>query len=426
MAKRDPIRALLEQVQGLKTGLYQKDFLLTWAQSLDELRAVLLIAEALEAMWAANISARVFDGGLAVSNFRDKSTRTRFSFASAASLLGLTPTDLDEGKSQIAHGETVRETANMISFLTEVIGIRDDMFLGAGHEYMVEVSDAVEQGYRAGVLPQRPGVINLQCDRDHPTQAMADLLHLQKTFGSLEALRGKRIAMTWAYSPSYGKPLSVPQGIIGLMTRFGMDVVLAHPEGYDLIPETIEIARRHAAESGGKFSQVTSLDDAFRNADIVYPKSWAPFQVMQERTTLLRGGQAHALDELEKRCLANNAKHRDWECTEKLMALTRGGKALYMHCLPADITDVSCKEGEVAASVFDRYRDATYNEASHKPFVIAAMMLLTRFADPAGALRGLVSAARPRRLVGNAKKRAKATPSQVRTPATSRATRRGK
>ncbi len=119
-------------------------------------------------MYRANISTRVFQGGLAVSNFRDKSTRTRFSFASAASLLGLTAQDFDESKSQIAHGETVRETANMISFLTEVIGIRDDLFVGYGHEYMKEVADSVETGFRDGVLPQRPAVINLQCDRDHP------------------------------------------------------------------------------------------------------------------------------------------------------------------------------------------------------------------------------------------------------------------
>ncbi len=394
---RDRAQALLEQLDTCKAALYQKDFLLTWLQSLHDLRAVLVIAEVLEEMWDANLSARVFDGGLAVSNFRDKSTRTRFSFASAASMLGLTPADLDEGKSQIAHGETVRETANMISFLTEVIGIRDDLFLGEGHEYMVQVAEAVEQGYRAGVLPQRPAVINLQCDRDHPTQTLADLLHLQKTFGALEALRGKKLAMSWAYSPSYGKPLSVPQGIIALMTRFGMDVVLAHPEGYDLIPETLTIAKRHAAESGGSFTHVHSMADAFHDADVVYPKSWAPYQVMEERTRLLRGGQGGKLDELEKGCLAANAEHRDWECTEKLMRITRGGNALYMHCLPADITDVSCSTGEVSAAVFERYRDATYHEARHKPFVIAAMILLTRFAEPAHVLATLLDRAHPRR-----------------------------
>ncbi len=393
----EQIRSLIEQLQAGTTGLYQRDFLLTWEQSADDLRAVLRAAEVLEELHRANISACVFESGLAVSIFRDKSTRTRFSFTSAANLLGLTVQDLDEAKSQIAHGETVRETANMISFLTEVIGIRDDLFLGEGHKYMQQVAEAVEQGHKEGVLPQRPAVINLQCDLDHPTQSLSDLLHLQKTFGSLDALRGKKLAMTWAYSPSYGKPLSVPQGILTLMTRFGINVVLAHPEGYDLVPETLDIAARHAGESGGSFTHVHSMEEAFRDADIVYPKSWAPYQIMQQRTELLRAGDSSKLDDLEKQCLADNAKHKDWECNEKMMMLTRGGKASYMHCLPADISGVSCATGEVSAEVFERARLDTYREASHKPFIIAAMILLARFNKPADVLRHLTDRATPRR-----------------------------
>ena len=81
------------------------------------------------------------------------------------------------------------------------------------------------------------------------------------------------------------------------------------------------------------------------------------------------------------------------------MAKTTGGKALYMHCLPADVTDVSCKAGEVSQSVFDRYRLDTYREASHKPFVIAAMILNTRFPDAAAVLTRALENATPRRLV---------------------------
>ncbi len=390
---------LLEELRTVQLQRYQKDFLLTWKVPLDDLKAVLLAAEALEELYGANISAHVFESGLAVSIFRDKSTRTRFSFASAANLLGLAVQDLDEAKSQIAHGETVRETANMISFLTEVIGIRDDLFLGEGHTYMQQVAEAVEQGHKEGVLPQRPAVINLQCDLDHPTQSMSDLLHLQKTFGSLDALRSKKLAMTWAYSPSYGKPLSVPQGVITLMTRFGMNVVLAHPEGYDLVPETLDIAARLAGESGASFEHVHSMEDAFRDADIVYPKSWAPYQIMQQRTELLRAGDSGKLDSLEKQCLADNAKHKSWECNEKMMSLTRGGKASYMHCLPADISGVSCDAGEVSADVFERARLDTYHEASHKPFIIAAMILLARFEKPAEVLRRLADSATLRRTV---------------------------
>lgn len=373
------------------SSLYRKDFLLTWEKSLDDLKTILTVAEALKYLRDNNISARVFDSGLAISQFRDNSTRTRFSFASAANMLGLAVQDLDEGKSQIAHGETVRETSAMISFMSDIIGIRDDMFLGAGNAYMREVGAALDEAFADGVLPQRPGIVNLQCDIDHPTQSMADLLHLKTVFRSLENLKGKKIAMTWAYSPSYGKPLSVPQGIIGLMTRLGMKVDLAFPEGYGLIPGVMDLAGRQAAESSGSFRVLNSMDEAFKEADIVYPKSWAPFHVMERRTELLRSNDHDGLKALEKECLANNARFKDWECTEEKMKLTAGGKALYLHCLPADISGVSCKEGEVAASVFDRYRVPLYKQAGFKPYIIAAMMMTNRFSNPADLLVQLMA-----------------------------------
>ncbi|MCL1964238.1 MAG: knotted carbamoyltransferase YgeW [Firmicutes bacterium] len=372
-------------------GLYGKDFLLTWEKTDDELNAVFAVADALRALREANISPRVFDSGLAVSVFRDNSTRTRFSFASACNLLGLVAQDFDEGKSQVAHGETVRETANMVSFMAEAIGIRDDMYIGKGNRYMREVAKAVQEGYRDGVLERRPTIVNLQCDMDHPTQCMADMLHILHTFGGAENLRGKKIAMTWAYSPSYGKPLSVPQGIIGLMTRFGMHVTLAHPQGYEVMRETEAVACQNAAGSGGSFTKTHSMEEAFEGADIVYPKSWAPFAAMETRTNLYGQGDFDGIKALEKELLLTNARHKDWTCTEALMEATRNGKALYMHCLPADITGVSCERGEVEASVFDRYRMPLYKEAGFKPYVIAAMIFLQRIQNPAAVLAELAA-----------------------------------
>jgi len=367
-------------------GMYLNDFLLTWEKNEDEIQATFLVAEILRGLRQKNISSRIFDSGLGISLFRDQSTRTRFSFASACNLLGLEVQDLDEGKSQVAHGETVRETANMISFMADVIGIRDDMYIGKGNTYMREVAEAVKQGHLEGVLEQRPTLVNLQCDIDHPTQTMADMLHLINHFGGVEKLKGKKLAMAWAYSPSYGKPLSVPQGIIGLMTRFGMDVVLAHPQGYEVMPEAEEVAQRNAALGGGRFTKANSMAEAFENAHIVYPKSWAPFAAMEKRTELFGRGDHDGIKALEKELLSQNADHKDWECTEKLMATTHKGSALYMHCLPADITGVSCKEGEVEASVFDRYRVPMYLEASYKPYIIASMILLGKVKNPADNL----------------------------------------
>ncbi len=384
------IEKRLQELENLKTDLFEKDFLLTWDKSEEELMAVMLMAEILQMLHKEKKPWRIFDYGLAISIFRDNSTRTRFSFASAVNGLGLGLAELDEVKSQIAHGETVRETANMISFLTEVIGIRDDMYPGEGHRYMKEVADAVDEGHQNGVLAQRPIVVNLQCDLDHPTQSLSDMLKLKDYFGCWEALRGKKIAMSWAYSPSYGKPLSVPQGVINLMTRFGMDVVLAHPKGYDLLPQTLDSARAFAQKSGGSFSKVHSMPEAFRDADVVYPKSWAPMAVMQRRTELLKEGDKAGLEELEKQCLAENKRHIDWECSEEMMKLTRDGNALYEHCLPADISGVSCERGEVAKSVFERYRLHSYQEAGFKPFVIAAMIFCSKIISPAAKLKEFI------------------------------------
>lgn len=391
------IKALIESLKKLDTkNMYLNDFFHTWKESDDEIAAVFAVAEILRGMRENNISTKVFDSGLGISIFRDNSTRTRFSFASACNLLGLEVQDLDEKVSQIAHGETVRETANMVSFMADVIGIRDDMYIGKGYTYMKTVADSVEEGYKDGVLEQRPTLVNLQCDIDHPTQAMADLLHVINYFGGVENLKGKKIAMTWAYSPSYGKPLSVPQGIIGLFSRFGMDVVLAHPEGYEIMKDVEDVAEKNAKASGGSFKVVNTMEEAFKDADIVYPKSWAPYAVMEERTKLVEEGRFDELKDLEKRCLENNARFKNWTCTEELMKTTKDGKALYMHCLPADISGLSCKEGEVEQSVFDRYLVPLYKEASYKPYIIAAMIFLAKFENPSALLEKLLEEAKPR------------------------------
>lgn len=382
--------ALVKSISELNTeNMYGNDFLQTWEKSDAELSATLKVADALRNLRERNISTKVFDSGLAISIFRDNSTRTRFSFTSACNLLGLEIQDLDEKKSQIAHGETVRETATMISFMADVIGIRDDKYIGEGDAYMRKVIEAVKDSNRDGILEQRPNLVDLQDDTDHPTQALADLDHIIHEFGGVENLKGKKMVMSWAYSPSYGKPLSVAQAIIGLMTRYGMDVTLAHPDGYEVMPEVEEIAKKNAAKSGGKFTKTNDMKAAFKDADVIYCKSWAPFKAMEKRTKLYADGDNDGIDKLEQELLAQNANHKDWAATEDMMKLTKDGKALYMHPLPADITGVSAEEGEVDASVFDRYRNELYKQASFKPYVIAAMIFLSKFKDPAKVLRQL-------------------------------------
>ena len=150
-----------------------------------------------------------------------------------------------------------------------------------------------------------------------------------------------------------------------------------------------EIAKKQAEASGGSFRRTNDMKDAFKDADIVYPKSWAPFGAMEKRTKLYGENDHEGIKALEKVLLEENGKHKDWACTEEMMSLTKDGKALYLHCLPADITGVSCEEGEVDATVFDRYRIPLYKEASYKPYVIAAMIFLSKFKNPVETLKEL-------------------------------------
>ncbi len=178
--------------------------------------------------------------------------------------------------------------------------------------------------------------------------------------------------MSWAYSPSYAKPLSVPQGIAMLMAREGAQVTLAHPEGYRLMDSTLETARKHAAESGGKFEVVHDMDAAFKDADVVYPKSWGPYDLMLERVDANSKRDKAAMGEIERRALDRNASHKDWICDERRMALTTGGDALYMHCLPADIGD------EVTPGVMAKHKINVAREANKKMYVVMALLAVAK------------------------------------------------
>jgi N-acetylornithine carbamoyltransferase len=195
-------------------------------------------------------------------------------------------------------------------------------------------------------------VINLQCDVDHPTQTLADLMTMREHRG--EDLRGMRVAVSWAYAPSYAKPLSVPQGLLTLLPRFGIDVVLAHPPGFDLMPEVRERAEAAAAQGGGGIEQTDDMDAAFDGADVVYPKSWGRLDLFTD----------------EAAALADADRHRDWICDERRMGLAKED-ALYMHCLPAD------RGSEVTDAVIDGPHSVVYDEAENRMHTGKALMALT-------------------------------------------------
>jgi ornithine carbamoyltransferase len=267
----------------------------------------------------------------------------------------------------------------MLGMNAHAMGIRHDLILGEGNTFIRDVKTGIDEYLTATGDTRQVPVVNLQCDVDHPTQTMADLLWLEDNFGDLSA---RNITVSWAYSPSYAKPLSVPQGLITLLTRFGANVTLAHPPGYQLTEETMSAARSNVAH-GGSFRVVDSMDEAFIDADIVYPKSWGAYDLMLERVDANARADTQEMAAIESRALERNAQFTDWICDERRMALTRDGSALYLHCLPADIG------AEVSPVVMDHHKVNVARQANWKMYVVMALLAGAKVPDLAAALASL-------------------------------------
>lgn len=369
MNQLDPSR--LEALRG-------RSLLTTHDWSTDDLETLLAVAARLESLDRSGVRVDVLPGELAYALFFDNSTRTKSAWAGAAARLGMHPVIVDGSSTQVSHGETAEETGAMLGMNAHALGVRHDLILGEGNVFMRDVQRGIDSYLYATNDKRVVPIVNLQCDIDHPTQSLADLLWLREHFGGSAA--GRRITVSWAYSPSYAKPLSVPQGVVSLLTRFGAHVTLAHPHGYELLDNPLQWATEGAIASGGSFRVMHDMDEAFDGAEAVYPKSWGPQELMWERVAANQAGDRAALREIESRALAQNATHRRWICDEARMART--DDALYMHCLPADIG------AEVTKGVMERFRVAVAQEANKKVYVIMAMLATAKVPDLATVLSG--------------------------------------
>ncbi len=349
--------------------------------SRDELASLLSVAESFEALDRVGRKAELLRAQLAYALFFDQSTRTKSAWAGAAARLGMHPVIVDGATTQLSHGETAAETGAMLGMNAHALGVRHDLILGEGNRLMRDMGSGID-AYLADSNDSRcVPIVNLQCDIDHPTQCLADAAWLRERFP--DGMKGRRVAVSWAYSPSYAKPLSVPQGLAMLLPRLGADVVLAHPPGYELLQPCLEVAERGAEEAGGSFRVTDSMDEAFEGADVVYPKSWGPQQIMLARVDANQRGDQQQMAALEQQALQQNAEYTDWICDERRMALTRDGKALYMHCLPADIG------AEVSPAVMAGARVDVAREANKKVFVIMAMLACSKVPSLVEKLRQL-------------------------------------
>jgi ornithine carbamoyltransferase len=318
-----------------------RDYIETLDWATEEIDEAIAFAGELKDRFARGEPHRLLPDRTLFMLFLDKSTRTRNAFEAGMTQLGGHAHFLDAGTTQVAHGESPKDMGIILSRYGHGLAIRHDLVPYEGNAYMREVARWAE-------IP----VINLQCDVDHPTQTLADLMTLREHRG--QDLRGLRVAVSWAFAPSYAKPLSVPQGLLTLLPRFGIDVVLAHPPGFDLMPEVRARAEEAAAQGGGSIAYADDMDAAFGGVDVVYPKSWGRLDLFTD----------------EPAALADAAKYKDWICDARRMSLAKED-ALYMHCLPAD------RGAEVTDEVIDGPHSVVYDEAENRMHTGKALMALT-------------------------------------------------
>lgn len=325
-----------------RSELTGKDFVSTADWSVDELGVALDVARELKAAFKAGEPHRLLPDKTLFMIFLDLSTRTRNAFEAGMTQLGGHAHFVDANTSQIAHGESPRDMGIILSSYGHGIAIRHDKVPGEGNAYMRAVAEAAS-------VP----VINLQCDVDHPTQQLADLMTIEEVFGTRD-LAGMKVCVSWAYAPSYAKPMSVPQGLALLLPRFGADVVVARPPEYRLMEPVMEQARALAKKGGGTLSEIDDMDAGFEGAHVVYPKSW---------------GAEHLFGD-ERAALALNDRYRDWICDARRMRIARDD-AIYMHCLPAD------RGNEVTDEVIDGPQSVVFQEAENRLHTGKALMALT-------------------------------------------------
>jgi len=338
----------------MKTLLRGKDWIETVDWTKEELETVLEVSRYLKIKFALGEEHRLLQDKTLFMMFFEQSTRTRNSTEAAMTQLGGHAHDLTPDKMQISHGETPKDTGRVLSRYGHGIAIRN-CFYGIGNKYMRDVAKESD-------IP----VINLQCDVDHPCQSIADLMTMQEKF-STNSLKGLKVTVAWTYAPSYARPLSVPQGLITLLPRFGADVTLAYPKEFKLIPRTVEDAQRFSKETGAKFKIVHNMDEAFRGANVVYPKSWGCHQFLAEQNI--------PEEERKKIGMEYLNKYKNWVATLKRMKLA-DKNAIYMHPLPAD------RGAEVEDAVIDGPQSVVFDQAENRLHTVKAILSLVMGGRP--------------------------------------------
>lgn len=322
----------------MQTLFRNKHFITLQDWTTEEIDTLLEVSYDLKKSFAMGLDTNYLQNKTIFLMFFEQSTRTRNSMEAGIAQLGGHANYLDTSTMQISHGEVAKDTAIILSRYGHAIACRN-CFWQIGNKYLREMAEHSS-------VP----VINMQCDLYHPLQAIADLMTMQEKMGELKR---RKVSIIWAYATSHKKPISVPLSQALLFPRYGMDVWLAYPEGYEMPDWVIEQAQANAWQNGGTLTITNDMDEAYKDADIVIPKNWGSWVSDPE-------GKNSGLLEA----------NRHWICTEEKIAL--GKKDVrYMHALPAD------RGNEVVDAVIDGPHSIVYDEAENRLHTSKALMTLT-------------------------------------------------
>jgi N-acetylornithine carbamoyltransferase len=323
----------------MQTHLRGRDVIDFQEWTRDEIDTVLDVAFALKRDRALGRPHPYLEDKVLAMLFFFSSTRTRASFEAGMAQLGGHAQFIESRSTQIAHGDTAKEIGEILGRYNDGIAIRN-VDWGVGNAYIREVAEA-----------SRVPVLNMQCDHFHPHQALADLMTIIERFGNP---RGRTATVSWACAKTYSKPLSVPQSLIMLLPRFGMNVRLVHPPEFALLPEFVEQAKENARLARASFEVMDDFEEGIRGTDVVYAKSW--------------GAVLNAIDETEEARLV--AGYESWTTDARRLA-SASDDAIYMHPLPAE------RGVEVADEVIDGTRSVVYDQAENRLHGQKAVMALT-------------------------------------------------
>jgi ornithine carbamoyltransferase len=322
----------------MQTCFRGKHFITLQEWTKEEIDTLLEVSFDLKKKFAMGLNTPYLENKTMFLMFFEQSTRTRNSMEAGIAQLGGHANYLDTSTMQISHGEVAKDTAIILSRYGHAIACRN-CFWETGNKYLREMAEN-------STVP----IINMQCDLYHPLQAVADLMTMQE---KMDNLKRKKVSIIWAYATSHKKPISVPLSQVLLFPRYGMDVWLAYPRGYELPDWVIEQSRKQAAKLGGSLTITHDMDAAYEDADVVIPKNWGSWVTDPE-------------NKLGDDLLEAN---RNWICTEEKIALGKED-VYYMHALPAD------RGNEVVDAVIDGPHSIVYDEAENRLHTSKAVMVL--------------------------------------------------